>query len=106
GKLSDRYGRRRLLLVSQAGSFLGFLIVASANSLWLVFLGRIIDGSTAGNLSLAQAYISDHTAPKDRSKAFGIIGIAFGIGFMFGPAISGQLARVGLYAPFLAAAAM
>ncbi len=106
GRLSDRYGRRPLLLVSQVGTFIGFLILANANALWLVFLGRILDGVTAGNLSLAQAYISDHTAPQDRTKAFGIIGIAFGIGFMFGPVISGLLAEVSLSAPFFLAAGL
>jgi MFS family permease len=106
GRLSDKHGRRPLLLISQGGTFIGFLILAGANSLAIVFLGRILDGLTAGNLSLAQAYISDHTAPKDRAKSFGIIGIAFGIGFMFGPAISGAMAGISLGAPFLAAAAM
>jgi MFS family permease len=106
GRLSDKHGRRPLLLISQAGTFIGFLILAGANSLLVVFAGRILDGLTAGNLSLAQAYISDHTAPKDRAKSFGIIGIAFGIGFMFGPAISGAMAHISLGAPFLAAAAM
>jgi MFS transporter, DHA1 family, tetracycline resistance protein len=106
GRLSDRHGRRPLLLISQAGTLTGFLILASAGSLLVVFVGRILDGLTAGNLSLAQAYISDHTKPGDRAKAFGIIGIAFGAGFMFGPAISGQLARFGLHVPFLAAAAL
>ncbi|HTJ41453.1 MAG TPA: MFS transporter [Kofleriaceae bacterium] len=106
GKLSDRHGRRPLLLISQGGTFIGFLILAGANSLPIIFVGRILDGVTAGNLSLAQAYISDHTAPKDRAKSFGIIGIAFGIGFMFGPAISGLMAKISLGAPFLMAAAM
>jgi MFS family permease len=106
GRLSDKHGRRPLLLISQGGTFVGFLILAGANSLAVIFIGRILDGLTAGNLSLAQAYISDHTAPKDRAKSFGIIGIAFGIGFMFGPAISGAMAGISLGAPFLAAAAM
>jgi DHA1 family tetracycline resistance protein-like MFS transporter len=106
GRLSDHHGRRPLLLISQAGTLAGFLILAGAGSLLVVFVGRILDGLTAGNLSLAQAYISDHTKPADRAKAFGIIGIAFGAGFMFGPAVSGQLARFGLHVPFLAAAAL
>jgi DHA1 family tetracycline resistance protein-like MFS transporter len=106
GRLSDKYGRRRLLLVSQAGTFAGFLVLASANSLWMLYLGRILDGVTAGNLSIAQAYISDHTEAKDRARAFGVIGIAFGIGFMFGPAMAGLLQGYGLYVPFLVAAGL
>ena len=73
GNLSDRYGRRRMLLVSQAGTFAGFIMLGNATALWMVFAGRILDGITAGNLSIAQAYISDHTKPEDRAKAFGII---------------------------------
>src|SRR5262245_36493609 len=106
GRLSDRHGRRPLLLVSQAGTLAGFLVMASADSLALVFLGRILDGASAGNVSLAQAYISDHTAPADRARAFGLLGTAFGIGFMVGPALSAQLAPLGLHAPFVAAAGM
>ena len=106
GNLSDRYGRRRLLLISQTGTLAGFLMLADSSTLWMVFVGRILDGLTAGNLSLAQAYISDHTAPENRAKSFGVIGIAFGIGFMFGPAIGGVLAEYGMHVPFLAAAAL
>ena len=68
----------------------------------MVFLGRILDGITAGNLSIAQAYISDHTEPENRAKAFGVIGIAFGIGFMFGPALGGGLGQYGVHVPFIA----
>jgi MFS family permease len=106
GNLSDRFGRRRLLLVSQAGTCLGFLMLAWSHALWMVFLGRILDGITAGNLSLAQAYISDHTKPENRAKAFGVIGVAFGIGFMFGPGIGGLLGKYGLHVPFLVAASL
>ncbi len=106
GKLSDRYGRRRLLLVSQAGTCIGFLIVGFANSLWLVFAGRIIDGITAGNLSTAQAYISDHTAPEKRAQSFAVIGIAFGIGFAIGPTIASELSPYGIQIPFLVAAGL
>jgi MFS family permease len=106
GNLSDRYGRRRLLLLSQAGTCLGFLMLAWSHALWMVFLGRILDGITAGNLSLAQAYISDHTKPENRAKAFGVIGVAFGIGFMFGPALGGFLGKYGLHVPFLVAASL
>jgi MFS family permease len=106
GKLSDRIGRRRMLLFSQAGTCLGFLMLAWSHSLWMVFVGRILDGITAGNLSLAQAYISDHTKPENRTKAFGVIGVAFGIGFMIGPGLGGTLGKYGLYLPFLVAACL
>ncbi len=106
GRMSDHTGRKPLLLVSQAGTFVGFLITAFAPSLWILFLARAIDGCTAGNLSLAQAYISDVTEPKDRAKSFGIIGIAFGLGFLIGPAISGLLAKYDYRYPIFAAAAL
>ena len=106
GRLSDQYGRRPLLLISQAGTCLGFIVLGFSTSLWMVFVGRILDGFTAGNLSLAQAYISDHTEPENRAKAFGVIGIAFGIGFMFGPALGGCLGEYGMHVPFLVAAGL
>lgn len=93
GRISDSAGRRPTLLVSQMGTFIGFLILGGANSLWMLFAGRIIDGLTAGNLSIAQAYISDVTEPENRTKAFALIGIAFGAGFLLGPAASGFLAH-------------
>lgn len=104
GRMSDHMGRKPLLVVSQIGTFIGFLILAAANSLWVIFLARVIDGLTAGNLSLAQAYIADVTAPEDRARSFGVIGIAFGVGFMIGPGISGYLAQFGLAYPILVAA--
>jgi MFS transporter, DHA1 family, tetracycline resistance protein len=106
GRLSDQFGRRRLLMLSQAGTFAGFIVLALSNQLWMVFLGRILDGLTAGNLSIAQAYISDHTRPENRAKAFGVIGIAFGIGFFFGPAMAGWLSGYGLHLPFVVAACL
>src|SRR5260370_26562155 len=106
GRMSDHMGRRPLLLVSQAGTFIGFLILAFANSLWLVFLSRVIDGLTAGNLSLAQAYISDVTKPEERAKSFALIGIAFGMGFLIGPGISGFLSQFSYQYPIFAAAAL
>jgi MFS transporter, DHA1 family, tetracycline resistance protein len=106
GRLSDHTGRKRLLLVSQAGTSFGFLVTALAPSLWILFLGRAIAGSTAGNLALAQAYISDVTKPEDRAKSFGIIGIAFGLGFLVGPAISGVLAQFDYRTPIFGAAAL
>lgn len=93
GNLSDRYGRRPLLLFSQAGMFASLMTLALADHLWMLFVGRIISGITAGNLTIAQAYITDHTRPEERTRAFGVIGIAFGIGFAIGPAISGLLSK-------------
>ena len=106
GRWSDHMGRRPLLLVSQVGTLIGFLILAYANALWLIFLSRIIDGLTAGNLSLAQAYISDVTKPEERAKSFALIGIAFGMGFLIGPAISGFLSQYSYQYPIFAAAAL
>ena len=104
GRWSDHIGRKPLLMISQCGTLIGFLILAFAGSLWMVFLSRIIDGFTAGNLSLAQAYIADVTTPENRAKSFGLIGIAFGVGFFIGPGISGFLAQFGYVYPIFAAA--
>jgi MFS family permease len=107
GRISDHVGRRPVLIVSQLGTLIGFLILANARVLWLVFLARMIDGLTAGNLSLAQAYIADVTKPSERSKSFAVIGIAFGIGFLVGPGVSGLLAADGnLSRPIYAGAAL
>jgi multidrug resistance protein len=106
GRLSDRTGRKPLLIVSQLGTCAGFIVTAFAPNLWVLFIARAIDGMTAGNLSLAQAYISDVTKPEDRARAFGLIGIAFGLGFLVGPAISGALARFDYRLPIFAAAAL
>jgi MFS family permease len=107
GRLSDQYGRKPLLMISQAGTCAGFVMLGFSSTLWMVFVGRILDGLTAGNLSIAQAYISDHTAPENRAKAFGVIGIAFGIGFMFGPALGGWLGEsYGMHMPFVVSAGL
>src|SRR6202041_1323794 len=106
GRLSDSTGRKPLLLVSQAGTLIGFIITAFAPNLIILFLARMIDGATAGNLSLAQAYISDITKPEERAKSFALIGIAFGMGFLLGPAISGFLAQYSYQYPIFAAAAL
>ena len=107
GHASDRVGRKPMLLLSQVGTFIGFLVMARAHTLWMLYVARILDGSTAGNLSLAQAYISDHTEPSQRGKAFGLIGIAFGIGFFIGPPLTGYLsAAYGMTTPIYLAACM
>jgi multidrug resistance protein len=106
GRLSDQTGRKPLLIVSQIGTLIGFIILAMATSLWMVFFSRILDGITAGNISLAQAYIADVTKPEERTKSFAIIGIAFGVGFLIGPAISGYLAQFGYQYPIYAAMAL
>jgi len=99
GRLSDRYGRKKILIISQAGSAIGYLILGLANNLPLLFLSRIIDGITGGNISIAQAYIADVTDKKNRAKGMGLIGAAFGLGFIFGPAIGGILAKINFSVP-------
>lgn len=93
GRLSDRYGRKKLLAISQFGSAIGYLLLGMAHNLPLLFLARVIDGITGGNISIAQAYIADVTTKENRAKGMGIIGAAFGLGFIFGPAIGGFLAK-------------
>ncbi|WP_420466634.1 MFS transporter [Panacagrimonas sp.] len=106
GQWSDRRGRKPVLLLSQAGSLLGFVGLALAPSLLWLFAARALDGLTAGNLPAARAYISDVTAPADRAAAFGLIGAAFGFGYMVGPALAALLAPLGLQAPLWAAAGL
>ena len=106
GRLSDRYGRKKLLIISQLGSMAGYVLLAFAGSLPLLFLSRIIDGITGGNISIAQAYMADVTDKKTRAKGMGLLGAAFGIGFMFGPAMGGYLSKWGFGAPALFAAAI
>src|SRR5580692_3793507 len=103
GQISDKVGRKPLLILSQVGTFIGFLILGFSSNLWMIFLSRVIDGATAGNLSLAQAYISDVTTPQNRAKAFGLIGIAFGLGFPLGTTLSAFLSKYGYSYPAWAA---
>ncbi len=88
GRLSDKYGRKPVLVVSQIGTFLGFLLLASANALWLLFVSRLIDGISGANIATAQAAISDSTTEKTRTQGLGLIGAAFGLGFIIGPIIA------------------
>jgi MFS transporter, DHA1 family, tetracycline resistance protein len=106
GGLSDKHGRRPVLFLSIIGTGIGFLILGLANSLWMLFAGRILDGITGGNISTAQAYIADITTTENRAKGMGLIGAAFGLGFIFGPAIGGILSRWGIHVPFLFAAGL
>ncbi len=97
GRLSDRYGRRPLLILSIAGTVVSFVILGLANSLEMLFASRILDGLLGGNVSLAQAYITDVTDDKNRARGLGLIGAAFGLGFIFGPALGGALSTGGNY---------
>ncbi|MCJ7696625.1 MAG: MFS transporter, partial [Anaerolineaceae bacterium] len=99
-------GRRPLLIISIAGTILGFLLLGFAQNLWMVFISRAVDGLLGGNTALARAYITDITEPKDRSKSLGMIGAAFGLGFIIGPVMGGVLSQFGLNVPALVAAAL
>ena len=100
GKLSDRIGRKPVLLVSIIGTAIGYFVTGAASAAWMLFLGRIIDGASGGNIATAQACIADTTTPQERSKAMGMIGAAFGLGFILGPAIGGVLSQWGHQMPF------
>jgi len=95
GRLSDRYGRRPLLLLSLLGTFVGFVLLGVAKTLTLLFIARVLDGLTGGNISVAQAYITDVTKEKERARGLGLIGAAFGLGFIIGPAAGAFLSRLG-----------
>ncbi len=103
GALSDRFGRRPILIISLIGTSIGYFIFASAKVFWLLVAARVLDGVTGGNISTAQAYIADITPPKDRAKMFGMMGAAFGLGFTLGPALGALLAGLGQMAPIYAA---
>lgn len=104
GRMSDRFGRRPILMVSLLGTVIGFLILGFARSLWMLFFSRILDGFTGGNISVAQAYIADISDERNRARNFGLIGVAFGLGFIFGPAIGGMLSVYGFSVPAFVAA--
>ncbi|MFT6304821.1 MAG: DHA1 family tetracycline resistance protein-like MFS transporter, partial [Pseudomonadales bacterium] len=104
GALSDRFGRRPVLLASLIVMSLDYLVMAVAGSIWLLFIGRLVGGITAATQSTAAAYIADITPGEDKAARFGAMGAAFGVGFVLGPVIGGLLAEYGTKAPFIAAA--
>ncbi|MFN2146020.1 MAG: MFS transporter, partial [Anaerolineales bacterium] len=106
GRFSDRWGRRPILIVSLAGTLVGFLLLGFAKSLLVLFLARILDGLTGGNISVAQAYITDVTDESNRAKGLGLVGAAFGLGFILGPASGGLLSQYGFAVPAFAASAL
>ena len=106
GALSDRYGRRRVVLLSNLGLGLDYVLMALAPNLWWLFVGRVISGMTAASVSTGMAYIADVTPPEQRSTAFGKVGVAFGLGFVLGPALGGLLGSVDPRLPFWVAAAL
>jgi DHA1 family tetracycline resistance protein-like MFS transporter len=104
GALSDRFGRRPVLLVSLVVMAADYVVMALAGSIWLLLAGRIVGGITAATHSTASAYMADISAPEDKARNFGLIGAAFGLGFVLGPVMGGLLAEWGTRAPFVAAA--
>ncbi len=106
GSLSDRFGRRPVILASLFGSGIDYLVLAWAPTIGWLYLARIVSGVTAANFSAASAYIADVTPPEKRAAGFGMIGAAFGLGFIAGPAVGGLLGDYGLRVPFLVAAAI
>ncbi len=110
GRLSDRYGRRPLLIVSQAGTAISFVILGLSRDFWVMLLARMLDGASGGNILVAQAYVADVTKPEHRARGMGLIGMAFGLGFVLGPLLGGLLLSLPvsddwrLRLPFLVAA--
>jgi DHA1 family tetracycline resistance protein-like MFS transporter len=104
GSWSDRYGRRPVLILSLLGTVVSFAMLALAGSLTMLFVARVVDGLSGGNVATARAYIADVTEPRDRSRAYGFVGAAFGLGFILGPALSGALVTVSYTTPIWAAA--
>ena len=106
GRLSDRIGRKGVLLAAQIASAIGFLLLGFGGALWVIYLARAIEGLGGGGLGVTQAYVSDVTTPAERARAFGLVGATFGIGFLIGPALSGVLVRFGYAVPLFLGAAL
>jgi MFS transporter, DHA1 family, tetracycline resistance protein len=106
GSLSDRFGRRKVVLLSNLGLGLDYLLMAAAPSLGWLFVGRVISGITSSIFGTAGAYVADVTPPEQRAKKFGMLGVAFGVGFIVGPSVGGLLGMISLRAPFWGAAAL
>jgi len=106
GSLSDRFGRRPVIILSNIGLGLDYILMALAPNLWFLFVGRLISGVAAATNSTAGAYIADVTPPEKRAARFGLLGAAFGLGFVIGPAVGGYLGEVGLRFPFWGAAVL
>src|SRR6476469_3814777 len=106
GRLSDRIGRKPVIIMSLCGTAIGSLLTGLAGSLWLLFLGRIIDGASGASVSVAQAAVTDVAPPEERARLLGLLGAAFGAGFALGPAIGGLAALVSHRLPFFIAAAI
>jgi MFS transporter, DHA1 family, tetracycline resistance protein len=104
GSLSDRYGRRKVILIALAGSGIDYVVTGFAQNMTWLFVARIISGMTAGTLATCNAYIADVTPPEKRAQAYGMVGAAFGLGFVLGPALGGILGKVSIRLPFFVAA--
>ena len=106
GRLSDRIGRKGVLIAAQVAGLLGFSLLATGTALWTVFASRAIEGLGGGGLGVTQAYVTDVTTPANRARAFGLIGATLGAGFLIGPALAGVLVRYGYRVPFAVAAGL
>jgi DHA1 family tetracycline resistance protein-like MFS transporter len=104
GALSDRWGRRPVLIFSLLGTVVSFVMLAMAHTLTLLFIARVVDGLSGGNITTARAYIADVTEPHERAKAYGFLGAAFGLGFIVGPGLAGLFSTISYTAPIWAAA--
>ena len=103
GAMSDRFGRRPVLLVGFCALALSFFVTALANALWILIVVRLFSGAMQSNISVANAYVADITPPEDRAKRFGLLGAMFGIGFILGPVVGGLLGAIDLQLPFFVA---